>query len=320
MIRRLIGLSLIAGLLSVGGLSMGHPVAGRTGARASISNPLRFLQAQAASYVLVCDASFDILFEAGGADQLTRVTGLPDSPTIAETLPMSDVGVLGGVAISPDGDTALVLFWAVPDRFITGFAVIRGLSSGTMRREAVMTFDPTPEGEAALVANDVAFSADGQSAVILRRRVDFPFDVNDPGTHAKLNVITGLPDAPVIGPDVDIPAAFAESLALTRDGDRAVVTSLEPKGLTIVSGLAPGGPDPSATFISLEDELGAVDYPGGQAPVGGVALTLDEDGVIVPIQNGILAAPQGQALVFTGFQSGQLQLARSMGMTEGVGP
>lgn len=323
--QRITVLFLVVALLGLSSLSFGQPVPEKRDRGIANSNPLGFLQAQPSSYVLVGDASADFgLLEAGGSNQLMLVNGLPGSPTIAQMLPMADLGVVGGVAISPDGDTALALFWAVPDQFVTGFAVVRGLSTGAMQRDSFMLFAPVPAGEQPLVAVDVAFAGDGQTAVILRQRVDDvearPFNPADPGTHSTLNVITGLPDAPVIGPDVDIPAVFAGSFALTRDGDRAAVISSTPKGLTLVEGLAPGGEEPHVTFIDLVPELGPTPYFFGEAPVGGVALTLDEDGVILPIQNNAFANAQGRIQVYTGLQSGEFRLARTLSISDGVGP
>lgn len=179
-------------------------------------NPLGFLRQQDADHAWVIDSGFDpgafygLSLDppwVGGGNALTRIGLGEGAPRILSTTPLGADGAAMSLALSPDGDTALVSTLR-PSQVL----VVRGLRRGAPRVTAALPLERFPLS--------FGFAPDGRWAAV-------GLQLDGPGT-AQVALLGGLPEAPALGRVVDLGVradvlSAVESVDVSRDGGRLLV-------------------------------------------------------------------------------------------------
>jgi hypothetical protein len=298
---------------------------------------LAFLLSQDTTRAYVLDSAFhnDLLglpptdppYESG----LNQLTVLGDVHTpfmsVERTIPLGPQGWLIGFALSPDGDTALILR-IDPNEVV----VLRGLKSTAPYIQATIPFPKTTVGPRVLPIS-VTISPDGSWALI-GNGVD-----GGPGGPLKLHVLNGLPEKPVffgeidLGPDEEIDCGAVASIRITDDGKRAALIHWwgrthtpipDEQSMMLIRGPGPGGAQEivDQLFMSLDPVIPPPpEYEGKNVGLtsGSFVPLWDSDSAVVPMLGAVdLDVVDARILLIRGLSSGQLEIVRTLGPADGV--
>jgi hypothetical protein len=303
-------------------------------AQTSCTGRLDFLRSQDTSRVYVMDSSLAPVDLLGitlnppyqrGLDQLTILGGLDGNLFVERAVSVAGGGRLTAFALSPDGDTAVVgRFFSTNPMGPHEAAIVRGLSTFAPHVSKVLPI-------AALEPHSVAISPDGSYALI--GHAEFG--------PAALTVISGLPANPKIAGKIQLGlvpgfACDVESVKFSLDGKRVLVqTSLYDSPyppirflprvtLQVVFDPQPGGTQQvSAPFLlprtpAIPPQPPFEGWDTGVA-LGDSALLPDGDSAIVPVSGAFeLGQYDARILLVKGVRTGNLQVARTLGPTDGV--
>jgi uncharacterized protein (TIGR03437 family) len=270
------------------------------------ANRLDFLKVHDSSYALFADTS--ATFQSGKQypNELLLITGLPLAPVVSARVdlglgeprcPSGDpCGRLRGVAISPDGDTALVTsdtsdVQTPAGRAVSALVLVRNLRAFVQSRNKadlrIRVFPATDFPQLDSVGG-IAFGPDGQWGVV-NTRGPGPTDLTDQEAKGTIVVITGLPDNPQFSRPFAVSTHSLGNIALSLDGSTLLINdTTDRSGETLksnqilVQGIQPGSGQPpriiaKSTFVL---PAGVTDI---LPPVRDAKLTLDGRFVLAPI-------------------------------------
>lgn len=290
---------------------------------------LRFLDAADASRAFVLDSTFDPTPWVGeldppyepGADRLVALTELATGGRVAAQIDLDAPGTAFAFALSPDGDTAIVLM-IEPH----GLVVVRGLAGSDAH-----VADIVPLAEQPLSA---AFAPDGRSAAIGQQRSG--------AGHATLSLIDGLPDAPrvarLVGLGIEAAVLSAvESVDFGLDGRRLLVqTALHdepaapgfflPRVALQVVSIGPARARPKVSeplWLPATPALPPAPPFGGLdtgVALGDSAIGCDGETAVVPVSGALdLGQPDARVLLVEGIRRARPRLAAVLTPADGVG-
>jgi uncharacterized protein (TIGR03437 family) len=266
---------------------------------------LDFLKAHDSSFALLANTS--ATFQAGKhyPNELFLITGLPSAPAISARVDFGlgdphcpsgePCGRLRNMAISPDGDTALVTTDASDAQTLAGrdvsvLILLRHVRAFARSRNAadlgIRLFRGTDFPQLDNVSG-VAFGPDGRWAVVSTAGAGV-IDLTYTKIRGTLVVITGLPDNPQFSQPFPVPMHSQGNISLSLDGGTLLLNDtvdLSTGTLTsnqiIVQGVQPGSGPPrviAASSFPLPDGVTNV-----LQPVRDAKLTLDGRFALAPI-------------------------------------
>ena len=308
---------------------------------------LDFLKSKDSSFALFANTSATLQPGKQYPNELVLLTGLPFKPTISARVdllagvkplcPDNGCGGLRSVAISPDGDTALVSSDpndAQPPavRTTSSLFLLRNLRAFVRSRNVgdlrIRTFKATEFPQLDNVSA-LAFGPDGRWAVVSTRGPGY-IDLTYTAVRGTVVVITGLPDNPVFSAPFSVPMHSQGNIDLSLDGGTLLLNDSTDKSrgglnsnVIVVQGIRPGGPPPRVAAIhTFETPAGFPDT--GLEPVKDARLTLDGRFVLAPI--GTIRAFDGQGMpiglnqiaMLGPVRNGKLEIARLLTEADGV--
>ena len=334
--RRSAARTMFAALLGWGGACWSQP---------SSSGRLDFLKAHDSSFALLANTSATFQTGKHYPNELLLITGLPFVPTIGARIdlglgdphcpPGEPCGRLRNVAISPDGDTALVTTdasdaQAVADRDLSALILLRNLRAFAQSRNQadlrVRMFRATDFPQLDNVSG-LAFGPDGRWAVVSTAGPGV-LDLTSTRVRGTLVVITGLPDNPQFSQPFPVPMHSQGNISLSLDGGTLLLndttdrsTGVLSSNEIIVQGIQPGVGAPRVIATShLPLPAGVTDV---LSPVRDAKLTLDGRFVLAPIPIITAFDQSGQPVAYNQFEilgpirRGTLN-ARVLTQTDGV--
>lgn len=267
---------------------------------------LDFLKAKDSSFALFANTSNTPELIYGGPsyrNELILLTGLPSSPAISARVDLlgstyicAGCGGIRNVAISPDGDTALlssepsVTYTSTAPRTESILFLLRNL------RVFARTKDPGDLTIRRLTASEfpqldnvagIAFGPDGHWAVVNTYGPGY-IDISHTTERGTLVVITGLPDNPVCSSPFPVPMHSLGNIDLSLDGntlllnDSTDVSSGSLKAnLIVVQGIRPGNTPRIASIATMP--MPSDTAPNGPPVVKSAKLTVDGRFILAPI-------------------------------------
>jgi hypothetical protein len=315
------------------------PVAAQTGR-------LDFLKAKDSSFALF--ASTSATFQTGKVypNALMLITGLPTNPVVAAQVPLpvgspacepnEPCGGVRNVALSPDGDTALVS----SDSSDVQPPGVRGVSVLLLLRN-VRTFvrskNPSDLRMRVFRATEypqldnvsgLAFGPDGRWAVVSTMGPG-PIDLTYKTARGTLVTITGLPDEPVFSAPFPVPMHSQGNIDLSVDGQTLLLNDvtdrsgdIERSNQIVVQGIKPGGSPPKIVgTATLALQPGA---PSITAPVRDARLSVNGQFIVAPVPMVSGFGADGSLLGLNRIeilgppQNGALPMARLLNAADGV--
>ena len=246
---------------------------------------LDFLKAKDSSFALFANTS--ATFQTGSLypNEVVLITGLPSNPVIAARVdigvdkplcsPGEPCGNIRSIALSPDGDTALVSsdpsgIQPPGDRGVSTLFVLRNVRAFVRSKNPgdlrIRKFRATDHPQLDNVSG-LAFGPDGRWAVV-NTIGPGPIDLTYKSARGTLVTITGLPDNPVFSAPFQIPSHSQGNIDLSVDGETLVMNDVTnntgPRTASsqiLVKGLRPGGFPPqivgTASFEAPENAIAA---------------------------------------------------------------
>lgn len=258
-----------------------------------------------------------------GLGQFVTISGVKSQIAVTNQYRVPG-GFVGGLELSPDGDTAVMAGRGpVGNRLV----VIRGLKAGMPAQTAIVPLPFPPLS--------FAVSQDGAYGVV-------GFDSFD--GRARIGVIPGLPSAPALGAVLDLGVSGAaigsvENLqfshdnknllahVLTLDSTMPPASLLPDASLVLIRNTRPGRTPTVASILDLPEDNPAIPPPPPLAgrptgiAIGDSVLLCDGDSALVPVAGALgLAAPDARIHIVTGVSAGALRIARTLGPVDGVPP
>ena len=304
---------------------------------------LDFLKSKDASFALFANTSSSNTGQPYPND-LVLLTGLPFKPVISARLGLfgpsrvcRQCGGLRSVAISPDGDTALVtsdptsVNNPAATRTSSALFVVRNLRTFVKTKNPddlrITTFKASEYPDLDNVAG-LAFGPDGRWAV-----ANSVSQAYDDGTYTaesgRVIVITGLPDNPVFSAPIPVPMHSLGTLDFSLDGGTLLLNDVNDftdggfkSDQIVVQGIRPGGPVPrvAAVVKTFRTEI----FRGGPPTVRQARLTLDGRFIVAPI-SGIrsldanqMPVPLDEIAIMGPVRKGRLDITRLLNENDGV--
>lgn len=305
---------------------------------------LDFLKARDTSFALFANTSASSQPGKNYPNELVLLTGLPSNPTIAARVDLlGQVQLCGGcggirnVAMSPDGDTALVSsepsdFQPPVQRTVSSLFLLRNVRAFARTKNPadlqIRKFSATDFPQLDNVSG-VAFGPDGRWAVVNTRGPGY-IDLSYTTLGGTVVVITGLPDNPVFSAPFTVPMHSLGNIDLSLDGGTLLLNdTIDVSGGTlksnqvIVRGVRPGGPPPRVVAIATTARKALTS--NGPTTVSDATLTLDGRFVIAPISQvydfDAQQMPIGvnEIAILGPVRNGRLEPARVLSAADGVG-
>ena len=279
---------------------------------------LDFLKTHDSSYALLANTSSTFQSKSF-PNELLLITGLPFAAVISAHVDLGlgdphcpagePCGRLRNLAISPDGDTALVTTdpnVQVPSgRDVSVLVLLRNLRAFAQSKNKadlhIRLFKATDFPQLDNVSG-VAFGPDGKWAVV---STGGPGEIDVTYTHARgtLVMVTGLPDNPRFSGPVPVPMHSQGNIFLSMDGGTLLLndtndlsTGVLRSNQYIVQGIQPGGGPPrviATSSLSLPPDVTDV-----LPPVRDAKLTLDGRFVVAPVSIIRSFDANGQAVAY----------------------
>jgi uncharacterized protein (TIGR03437 family) len=308
---------------------------------------LDFLKAKDSSFALFANTSNTQSLTWSGPyykNELILLTGLPSNPTISARIDLlggtyvcAGCGGIRNVAISPDGDTALlssepsVTYTSTAPRAESILFLLRNL------RAFAHSKDPGDLSIRRLKASEfpqldnvagIAFGPDGQWAVV---NTYGPGNID--GDHTAVRgtvvVITGLPDHPACSSPFPVPMHSLGNIDLSLDGNTLLLNdSTDVAGgslkanLIVLQGIRPGNSPRIAAIATLP--MPPDTAPNGPPVVKSAKLTLDGKFILAPIPlirafdaKGV-PIPRNEIAILGPLRNGRLDTARLLTEADGV--
>jgi len=266
---------------------------------------LDFLKVHDSSFALLANSSATYQTGKHYPNELFLITGLPFAPAISARVDFGlgdphcpsgePCGRLRNMAISPDGDTALVTTDAsdmqtLAERDVSALILLRHVRAFAQSRDkadlGVRLFKGTDFPQLENVSG-IAFGPDGRWAVVSTAGPGV-IDLTYTKIRGTLVVITGLPDNPQFSQPFSVPMHSQGNISLSLDGGTLLLndTSDRSAGVLrsnqiIVRGIRPGSGPPTVIATS------SFPLPDGVTnvlpPVRDAKLTLDGRFALAPI-------------------------------------
>lgn len=285
---------------------------------------LDFLKAQNSSFVLLANTSATLQPGKQYPNEVLLITGLPLEPAISAHVDLGvgdphcsagePCGRLRNIAISPDGDTALVTTDASDvqtpaGRDVSALILLRNVRAFAQSKDKadlrIRVFRSTdfPQLDN---ASGIAFGPGGGWAVVSTAGPGV-IDLTYTKERGTLVTITGLPDNPRFSQPFSVPMHSQGNISLSLDGGTLLLndttdlsTGVLSSNQIIVRGIQPGSGSPRIVAIShLPLPDGVTDV---LMPVRDAKLTLDGRFVLAPIPIIRDFDENGQPLAYNQFQ------------------
>jgi hypothetical protein len=266
---------------------------------------LDFLKAQDSSFALVANTSATVQPGKQYPNEVLLITGLPFAPAVSARVDLGvgdphcftgePCGRLRNIAISPDGDTALVTTDAsdaqtLGGRDVSALVLLRNVRAFAQSRNKadlrIRVFRSTDLPQLDNVSG-IAFGPGGGWAVVSTAGPGV-IDLTYTRERGTLVTITGLPDNPQFSQPFSVPMHSQGNISLSLDGGTLLLndttdrsTGVLSSNQIIVKGIQPGSGSPRIVAISnLPLPSGVTD---ALMPVRDAKLTLDGRFVLAPM-------------------------------------
>ena len=291
------------GLLIAGGLLLAGSVL--AWAQTPVAGRLDFLKAHDSTFALLANTSATTQSGKQYPNQVFLITGLPSAPAVTARVDLGlgdphcpagePCGRLRNIAISPDGDTALVStdpsdVQTLAGRDVSALVLLRNVRAFAQSKNPadlrIRVFRATDFPQLDNVSG-LAFGPGGQWAVVSTAGPGV-LDLSYQKIRGTLVVITGLPDNPQFSRPIPVPMHSQGNIALSLDGGTLLLndttdrsTGVLRSNQIVMRGIQPDIANPwivAFTHLALPD--GVTDV---LSPVKDAKLTLDGRFVLAPV-------------------------------------